>query len=68
MSVRCLGFFLGHLILVSCVSHFHIHPHAMCIRGKGEGERVREGEGREEGMEKADSEGGRREIVREGGR
>ena len=26
MSVRCLGFFLRHLIIVSCVPHFHIHP------------------------------------------
>ena len=31
VCVRCLGFFLRHLILVSCVSHFHIHPCAMCI-------------------------------------
>ena len=26
MSVRYLGFFLRHLILVSHVSHFHVHP------------------------------------------
>ena len=31
VSVRCLGFFLRHLILVSCVTHFHVHPCAMCI-------------------------------------
>ena len=31
MSVRCLGFFLRHLILVSRVSHFHIHPRATHI-------------------------------------
>ena len=33
MSVRCLGFFLRHLILVSRVSHFHIHPRATRISG-----------------------------------
>jgi hypothetical protein len=31
VSVRCLGFFLRHLILVSRDLHFHIHPHATHI-------------------------------------
>ena len=35
MSVRCLGFFLRHLILVSRVSHFHVHPRATRINVVG---------------------------------
>ena len=31
MSVRCLGFFPRHLILVSRFAHFHVHPRATCI-------------------------------------
>ena len=33
MSVRCLGFFPRHLILVSRFVHFHVHPRATCISG-----------------------------------
>lgn len=31
VSVRCLGLFLRHLILVSYVLHIHVHPCAMHI-------------------------------------
>jgi len=31
VCVRCLGFFLRHLILVSHLVHFHVHSCATCI-------------------------------------